>query len=262
MKKTIQALGIASLLLFFGSWIQNGSAATEAEWEDSTLSASTLSDESIKVHFHRFLTEGKDNLLSRATLEWLDLPFSETSYKSWYLGLANGYHLFNLRAEANPQLNLIVFDHDGHIRDRKQIVWDTQGGAIDFINGQVLQINIYNQSNINTGIDRINLLIDLNGQFQKLDPVEFIHPDRLHPATSSQIIPRIQLEDFSEKKLQEMTHELLAANGEVFADGSLQSYFEHTKWYVPGPVDEVTQLHPIEAYNLANIELVLIGRSN
>ena len=261
MKKTIQALGIASLLLFLGSWIQHGSAAAEAEWEDSTLSANTLSDESIKVHFHRFLSEGKDNLLSLPTLEWLDLPFSETPYKSWYLGLANGYHLFNLQAAADPQLNLIVFDPDGHIRDRKEMAWGSQGGGLDFINGQVLQINLYNQSNITTGIDRINLLIDLNGQFEKLDPVEFIHPDRKYPQTSGHVIPRAQLERLSKKQLQAMTHELLAANGEVFSDRTLQSYFEHTKWYVPGPVDEVTQLSPIEAYNLANIELLLIANS-
>jgi len=229
-------------------------------WEDGTLSPTTLSLASSEKHFQRFLQEGIAKKLSLITEQWLELPMAESPYQSWYLGMANGYHLFNLQAENDPQLNLLVFDSSGRIRDRHVVAWGEAGGSLDFVNAQVLQINLYNQGNITDGIDQLNLLIDLNGQFQQLTPSNFIHPSRKFPELSGRIIQRNFFESYDKVVLEEMIHEVLAANGKVFSDPVLQKQFEHTDWYVPGPIDEDAELLAIESYNLENLKIILDGK--
>lgn len=259
MKSFFQSLFILALTLVSGSWQPHSNVAAYApvadanHWEDSTMSPSALPKKNAEFQFKRFLEESLDQKFSTGTLEWLDLPFSENNYQSSYLGVLNGFHLFNLKAERAKISNVMVMESNGLIRDRKIVKWENQGVAIHLLNQQVLQIQYYNQENGLTGIDKLNYLLDQNGQFKNLHPVENVHPNRFFPEISTTIISIKELEELPEDILKDMVHEVYASNGEIFVDPELQKKFEATEWYVPGPADQPAQLAPIEEYNVSNI---------
>jgi len=221
-------------------------------WEEVTTAPVALPDENVFYQFKLFLEESVAGDYKLPTLEWLSLPMRDRPYQSLYLGILNGYHVFSLQVKGDYDFNLFVFDQDGRIRDRREILWGNDGGSVDLLDQSVVQVQRYLEKDDFNGIEELNLQIDLNGQFKKLTGPEYIHPKRKFPQISASILTSQYLKGLSRLELTSMKNELLAANGYIFKDSKLQRHFERRSWYVRGSRE--ISLTVLEEYNLILLE--------
>ncbi len=224
-------------------------------WEEITSSPAAEPVAVTTNNFQRFLTENVEGIFSTSTLEWLSLAPRESAYQSWYLGIINGYHLFSIQVSGDFDFNLYVFDQDGRLRDKKEILWGNDGGSIDLIDQKMVQVKRFLAEDIYAGMEEINLQIDINGQFLELQGPEYIAPKREFPQTSATILAIDEIEDFDKEKLISIRNELLASTGFIFRNEQTQKYFEAVSWYIPAT--NTIKLSSLEEYNLLLIELVM-----
>jgi len=225
------------------------------DWEEITLSPAAEPLEVSTTNFQRFLKENVDGNFTTATLEWLSLAARESAYQSWYLGIVNGYHLFTIQVSGDFDFNLYVFDQDGRLRDKKEVLWGNDGGSVDLVDQKMVQIKRYLAENIYTGMEEINLQIDINGQFKELFGPDYIAPKRKFPQPSATILAVDQIENYSNEELKSMRNELLASTGFIFKNKQTQEYFEEQPWYIPAT--NSIKLSSLEEYNLLLIEQVI-----
>ena len=253
---------IAFIVLISGSWQGTTQLSAESQpnelmdsWEEITLSPAAEPVSVTANYFNRFLEENVVGIFSTATLEWLSLAPREAPYQSWYLGIINGYHLFSIQVSGDFDFNLYVFDQDGRLRDKREILWGNDGGSVDLIDQKMVQIKRFLAEDIYSGMEEINLKIDINGQFLKLEGPDYIAPKRKHPQTSATILSIDQINDLTADTLMDMRNELLASTGFIFKNEDTQQSFEKQPWYIPAT--NVIKLSSLEEYNLLLIEQVM-----
>ena len=222
------------------------------EWVEVTAAPTAIPEENVLYQFNLFLKESIEGNFSRSSLEWLSLPLRSQPYQSLYLGILNGYHIFSIQVSGDYDFNLFVFDQNGGIRDRSEIVWGNDGGSVDLVDQSLIQVIRYLEKDDETGMEEYNFQIDLNGQFKRLTGPEYVHPKRKFPQTSATILTHQSLKNLSMRRLTAMKNELLAANGYIFNNPKLQRHFERRSWYVRGSND--VQLSTQEEYNLILLE--------
>ncbi len=227
-------------------------------WEDITLSKSAEPQEVITVNFQRFLEENITGKFSIATLEWLSLAPRESAYQSWYLGIINGYHLFSIQVSGDFDFNLMVFDQDGNLRDRREVLWGNDGGSVDLIDQKIVQIKRFLTEDVYSGMEEMNFKIDLNGQFMELEGPYYIIPERNFPQASATLLSANSLKDISIDELKSIRNELLASSGFIFKDSQIQDFFESQNWYVPAT--NSIELSTLEEYNLVLIEQAITSK--
>ncbi len=253
---------ISLIVLISGSWQGTTQLSAESQangliesWEEITLSPAAEPITVSTNNFQRFLSENLDGNFSTATLEWLALAPRESAYQSWYLGIINGYHLFSIQVSGDFDFNLYVFDQDGRLRDRREVLWGNDGGSVDLIDQKMVQIKRYLAEDIYAGMEEINLQIDINGQFLKLEGPDYISPKRVFPQTSATILSMDQIDNLSKDKLKSMRNELLASTGFIFKNSTTQEYFDQQSWYIPAT--NSIELSSLEEYNLLLIEQIM-----
>jgi len=255
VRKSISIATISFLVLSSINWQGTTQANSADSWVDITSSPAAEPVAVSANNFNRFLSENVEGIFSTSTLEWLSLAPREAAYQSWYLGIINGYHLFTIQVSGDFDFNLYVFDQDGRLRDKREVLWGNDGGSVDLIDQKMVQIKRYLAEDIYAGMEEINLQIDINGQFLQLEGPEYFSPKRKYPQSSATVLASDQLSEYSIDDLEYMRNELLASTGFIFKNKEVQHLFEEKSWYIPAT--NSIKLTSLEEYNLLLLEQVI-----
>jgi len=74
--------------------------------------------------------------------------------------------------------------------------------------------------------------INAQGKLQRLSQKSQVSIDRKFPQASAKLLSSSELESFKEQEINLMKNEILAQNGYIFPDNSIQDYFDNQDWYV------------------------------
>ena len=93
--------------------------------------------------------------------------------------------------------------------------------------------------------------ISEQGKLRRLSQKTQISIGRQFPQATAKLLSSSELESFEEQEIKLMKNEILAQNGYIFSDHSIQEYFEKQDWYAPRLEYKDSLLTDVEQLNFA-----------